>query len=294
MNFISSLIISILAVSLTYVFLIDEHFDPHLVKGKKVLITGASQNIGKELALQFSAMGAQVYLTARRKERLQEVAEECEKLSGYKVGYYPADMEEYLDHNADLLENAVKTMGSIDYVVINHVLGNTNPGMWNGSANDFEYLHRSIKINYLSYVHLSTHASKYLTESKGHLVVVSSLAGHTPTIHQAAYGATKAAINSFYDSLRLEMIVQGVKSYSITNCLLGPINTHQNRWSQHQNKLKISGTDMSYTVSQVIKASVLRKSYVFVPNWMWIPSGVKRAFMSDFVDKIQLKIFYGL
>ena len=294
MNFLSSLMVTIFAISLTYVLLIDDDFDPNLVKGKKVLITGASQNIGKELALQFSAMGAQVYITARRQDKLQEVAEECEKLSGYTVGYYCADMEEYLDHNVNLIENAVKTMGSIDYVVINHVLGNTNPGMWNGSAYDFEYLRRSLKINYLSYVHLSTHASKYLTESRGHLVIISSLAGHTPTIHHAAYGATKAALNSFYDSLRLEMKVQGVENYSITNCVLGPINTHQNRWGQYQNKVKMSGMSMSDTVYQVIKASALRKSHVFVPNWIWFPSGVKRALMSDFVDMIQLKILYGL
>jgi len=56
--------------------------------------------------------------------------------------------------------------------------------------------------------------------------------GYHTTPFNAAYGATKAALNNFYGSLRMEMALQKKYDYSITICMLGPILTNRNRWKK--------------------------------------------------------------
>ncbi|XP_068393287.1 hydroxysteroid 11-beta-dehydrogenase 1-like protein isoform X2 [Eschrichtius robustus] len=76
------------------------------------------------------------------------------------------------------------------------------------------------KVNFLSYVQLTSLALPSLTDSKGSLVVVSSLLGRVPTSFSSPYSAAKFALNSFFGSLRRELDVQDVH-VAITMCVLG-------------------------------------------------------------------------
>lgn len=69
-----------------------ETFDPESLRGKKVVICGASTGIGEELAYQYSKLGAQVLLVARREAELQKVVAQCGKLGAESANYVVADL----------------------------------------------------------------------------------------------------------------------------------------------------------------------------------------------------------
>uniref|UniRef100_A0A8B9W7D7 Hydroxysteroid 11-beta-dehydrogenase 1-like protein n=1 Tax=Bos mutus grunniens TaxID=30521 RepID=A0A8B9W7D7_BOSMU len=77
-----------------------------------------------------------------------------------------------------------------------------------------------MQMNFLSYVQLTSSALPSLTDSKGSLVVVSSLLGRVPTSFSSPYSAAKFALDSFFSSLRRELDVQEV-NVAITMCVLG-------------------------------------------------------------------------
>ncbi|XP_039103540.1 hydroxysteroid 11-beta-dehydrogenase 1-like protein isoform X4 [Hyaena hyaena] len=106
--------------------------------------------------------------------------------------------------------------GGLDYLVLNH-LGATPAGRRSGSV---QATRRLLQVNFLSYVQLTSLALPSLTDSKGSLVVVSSLLGHVPTSFSGPYSAAKFALDGFFGSLRRELVVQDV-NVAITMCVLG-------------------------------------------------------------------------
>ena len=69
-----------------------ENFDPEIVRGKTVVICGASTGIGEELAYQYAKLGAQLVLVARREEALKKVVARCEELGAQNANYVVADL----------------------------------------------------------------------------------------------------------------------------------------------------------------------------------------------------------
>ncbi|XP_024899196.1 hydroxysteroid 11-beta-dehydrogenase 1-like protein isoform X3 [Pteropus alecto] len=106
--------------------------------------------------------------------------------------------------------------GGLDYLVLNH-LGVAPAGTGTRSAQAARWL---MQVNFLSYVQLTSLALPSLTESKGSLVVVSSLLGRVPRSFSSPYSAAKFALDSFFGSLRRELDVQDV-NVAITMCVLG-------------------------------------------------------------------------
>ena len=71
---------------------LKENFDPESVRGKKVVICGASTGIGEELAYQYAKLGAKLLLVARREEALKKVIARCEELGAQNANYVVADL----------------------------------------------------------------------------------------------------------------------------------------------------------------------------------------------------------
>ncbi|XP_032739597.1 hydroxysteroid 11-beta-dehydrogenase 1-like protein isoform X8 [Lontra canadensis] len=106
--------------------------------------------------------------------------------------------------------------GGLDYLVLNH-LGATPASTRPRSVQATRWL---LQVNFLSYVQLTSLALPSLTDSKGSLVVVSSLLGPVPTSFSSPYSAAKFALDGFFGSLRRELDVQDV-NVAITMCVLG-------------------------------------------------------------------------
>lgn len=96
-------------------------FQPDLLKGKTILITGGGTGLGKSMALRFAELGANIVLTSRRQEVLEEAAHEIGK-KGAKVFVKRSDVRKY-DEVESVFDEAQKIFGHVD-VLVNNAAGN--------------------------------------------------------------------------------------------------------------------------------------------------------------------------
>ncbi|KAM4855665.1 hydroxysteroid 11-beta-dehydrogenase 1-like protein isoform X2 [Urocitellus parryii] len=195
----------------------DDNFEPARLQGARVLLTGAAggAGVGEELAYHYARLGSHLVLTAQAEALLQKVVGNCRKLGAPKVFYIAADMASP-EAPERVVQFALDKLGGLDYLVLNH-LGGLPAGMQARSAQATHWL---VQVNFLSYVQLTKLALPSLTDSKGSLVVVSTLLGRVPVSFSTPYSAAKFALDSFFGSLRRELDVQDV-NVAITMCVLG-------------------------------------------------------------------------
>jgi len=171
----------------------------------RVILTGASEGIGRALALELARGGARLALAARDRQRLETLAQECRALGG-EARALPTDVTNQQDCEW-LVEETVKAFGGIDVVI--HNAGVT---MWSrfDALQDMSIFERLMEVNYLAPVRLTALSLPHLKQSKGLLVAVASLAGLTGVPERSGYAASKHAMIGFFDSLRIELAGSGV------------------------------------------------------------------------------------
>jgi short-subunit dehydrogenase len=173
--------------------------------GRRIILTGASEGIGRALALALAAQGTRLALAARDAARLEEVAREC-RARGGEILVVPTDIANEVDCGW-LIETTLQTFGGIDVLI--HNAGMT---MWSrfDAVSDFEIFERLMQVNYLAPVRLTSLALAPLKQSKGLIVAVASIAGLTGVPERTGYAASKHAMIGFFDSLRIELRGTGV------------------------------------------------------------------------------------
>ncbi len=182
-----------------------DRFDPEKVRGKNVIITGVSTGIGEHMAYHYARLGANIVITARREQRLQQVIEKCRELGNEEGKYYHISLD-MSDKEAPLklVKYAEKVLGGVDIVVLNHVLP-YNFGNWLGSPENITELERTFTVNFNAYVNIASQAMRHLELSRGSIIVVSSLCGRLPFPRLASYTATKHALQvSRLDTLKIK------------------------------------------------------------------------------------------
>ena len=173
--------------------------------GKTVLITGASEGIGRALALALAAQGAHLALNARNAVRLEDSARQC-AARGAQVLALPGDVSRQADCTM-LATRTVQRFGRLDALV-----NNAGITMWSrfDAVTDFSVFERLLAVNYLAAVYLTAAALAHLKESRGLIVAVASLAGLTGVPERTGYAASKHALVGFFESLRIELRGTGV------------------------------------------------------------------------------------
>ncbi len=173
--------------------------------GKTVLISGASEGIGRALALALAAEGADLALNARNAARLEDAAREC-AARGARVLALPGDISRRPECDA-LVAGTVERFGRIDALI-----NNAGITMWSrfDGLRDFSVLERLMAVNYLGAVYLTAAALPHLRRSRGLIVAVASLAGLTGVPERTGYAASKHALVGFFESLRIELRGSGV------------------------------------------------------------------------------------
>ena len=175
------------------------------LRGKRVVITGASAGIGAALAVELARRGARLALAARSAESLESVAADC-RLAGAEAIVVPTDVTDP-EQCKRLVDETVRALGGVDVFV-----NNAGISMWArfDEITDLTVFERLMKVNYLGAVYCTHHALPHLKRSEGLLVAVSSLTGKTGVPTRSAYGATKHAMQGFFDALRVELRGTGV------------------------------------------------------------------------------------
>ncbi|XP_053558027.1 hydroxysteroid 11-beta-dehydrogenase 1-like protein A [Bombina bombina] len=244
-----------------YYFFRTETLKPELVRGKRVLVTGASTGIGEQLAYQFAKLGARVIITARREERLKEVVKKCLELGASSAHYVVSDMGN-LSSAQNVGEETLKELGGLDYLVLNHVGGNSAFGNFN---RDMDTVRNSLTINFLSYVQVTSATLSALQKSQGSIIIMSSMSGRIGAPFTATYCASKFALEGFYSSLRREFSLRD-QNVSVTVAVLGYIDT-ESALRKVGDKVTMVASPKEECAFEVVKAGVLRQPELFYPYW---------------------------
>ena len=176
-----------------------------MFQDKVVVVTGASEGIGRALCLELAPQRPKLVLAARNEARLHEAAEQCQDV-GAQVLVVPTDVTDEAACKA-LIDKTVDHFRGIDALV-----NNAGGTMWARfeEVSDLSIFEGLMKLNYMSGVYCTYHALPHLKDARGILVAVSSLAGMTGVPCRTAYAATKHAQFGFFDSLRIELDGTGV------------------------------------------------------------------------------------
>jgi short-subunit dehydrogenase len=167
---------------------------------KAIFITGASSGIGEALAVRFAAPGRSLGLLARRQADLDRVGEQC-RARGADVLVFPADVR-----NADAVQSAARrfleAVGSVDVVIANAGVSRRD----NESRDETDLSREIIETNLLGVIYTFTPFIADMDRAgSGSLVAISSVAGVRGLPNAGAYSASKAAVNTWMESLRIRL-----------------------------------------------------------------------------------------
>jgi len=180
------------------------------LRGRRILITGASSGIGRAFALQAARAGARSVLVARREEELERVAAECARLGG-SARVHAADLSS-VAASRRLAETVLRAEGPVD-VVVNNAGRSIRRAAVDCKPEDLE---RLVAVNYLGPMVLTLGLLPAMVERGfGHIVQVSTIGVQTGAPNFAAYVAAKAASDHFVRSLRLELGGRGIHATTI-------------------------------------------------------------------------------
>jgi short-subunit dehydrogenase len=170
-----------------------------------VLITGASQGIGKATALLFARKGYDLVLAARQADRLAAVVQEVQAL-GRAALSVPTDVRDPEQVNA-LVHRALEQYGVIDVLV-------NNAGIYiSGPVEQFPLSdwHQTVDTNFWGYVHtIQALLPHFLERGTGTIVNVSSIGGKVPIPYLVPYSASKFAITGMTEALHSELKPKGI------------------------------------------------------------------------------------
>ncbi len=180
------------------------------IKDKVVVITGASSGLGEAAARRLAQGGAKLVLGARRLDRLQALAKE---LSLGIDAAVQTDVTHY-EQVQRLVDRAVQAHGRIDVILNNSGLMPHSP-LERGKVQDWE---RMIDVNIKGVLYGIAAVLPHMKAQKsGHVINVSSVAGHLVRPGSAVYSATKHAVRVISEGLRQE-----VKPYNIRTTIISP------------------------------------------------------------------------
>jgi NAD(P)-dependent dehydrogenase (short-subunit alcohol dehydrogenase family) len=227
--------------------------------GKVAIVTGASSGIGAEAARAFARRGATVVGVARREELLAQLTEELRR-DAPNSSYLCGDLgeREFAEHAVD---DTVRRHGRLD-ILVNNAAIPKHKHIYHVTPEEAE---RVMRINFLSAVWTSLAALRpMLTQEEGFIVNVSSIAAKVVPPREAIYAASKAAMNSFTESLWSDLAGSNIHAALIHT---GPIDTEI--WQKMDEPPGYEGRrhPPRVVVDAIFEAIEKRRFEVTAPRW---------------------------
>ncbi len=189
------------------------------VKGKNIIITGASSGIGERTAFLLSECGAHVILLARTEDKLKMVKENIETLGG-AASYYPCDLTN-MDEIEKISEKILADFKHVDVLVNN--AGRSIRRSVHESVNRFHDFERTMEINYFGAVKIILgFLPTMIGRQTGQIVNISSIGVLANSPRFSAYVASKAALDAFSRCLAAEVKGDNIK---VTNIFMPLVRT---------------------------------------------------------------------
>ena len=165
------------------------------------ILTGASSGIGRALAVRLAAHGVRVGAVARRADLLAALADEV-RAAGGTLHTAQADVSDFASI-CSAVEQLTAKLGPVDRVIANAGVGESLPADHPGHVANLD---ETTRINFLGTAYTFQAAlPAMLARGSGHLVAIASLAAYKGVPGAAAYCASKAAVFTYCESLRIEL-----------------------------------------------------------------------------------------
>jgi len=254
------------------------------MKGKVVIITGASSGIGLSCAEVFASKGASVVLAARSIEKLQIVEKGLAK-NGYSAFAVKTDVTNE-DDCKNLIAQTLNRYGKIDYLI-----NNAGVSMRALLADlNVKVIRQVMEVNFFGAVYCTKYALPHIIESKGSIVGVTSLAGFFGLPARSGYSASKFALQGFLETVRVEnldknlhvmIVAPGFTASNIRRNALTADGSPQGISPRDENKMMSSG-EVALKIADGVKH---RKRTIIISGEDYF-SIVARRLMPNLFDKI--------
>ncbi|MFD1065310.1 SDR family NAD(P)-dependent oxidoreductase [Oceanobacillus locisalsi] len=245
------------------------------VDDKKIIVTGASKGIGREIAKEIAAQGGIPILVARSQALLEELAEEIEADNGISK-VYPIDAfskEAIEEQIVQMMENEERIHGLIN---------NAGFGIFDAVEDlNIEDVEEMFQVNVLAGMQYAQGFLPHFLQFKGksHIINIVSQSAKLPTPKTAGYAASKQAMLGFTDILRQET---RESSLTVTSVNLGPVKTtffeaadKNGKYQQNVEKYMLQPEKVA---SKIVRSLFTNKREINMPWWMEAGSIFYRLF----------------
>ncbi len=215
---------------------LTQHWKESLA-GKRVLITGGTTGIGREITILLAQLGANCLICGRDKSQIDDTLAAADNSSseGYCIGMV-TDLALEGDIEA-LFQAADRDLGGIDILINNAAL--PYGSVEEGTYRDWQYI---VQTNLMGYMACSHEAAKRMEQAgKGHIVNIGSMSADVREEGSSVYVATKAGIQGFSEALRKELNPKGIK---VTLIEPGAADTDMQEGTPMQRQEKVDKKEM--------------------------------------------------
>lgn len=242
---------------------------------KIAVVTGASSGIGAATARKLASQGLKVILVARRKDRLEQLANEIQH-NGYQADYISADLSDEAER--ERVFSAIEDKyGPTDILVNNAGLG------WYGYSTEMPWTIASeiLEVNIVAAVHFTLlFLKKMRAVGSGHIINVGSISGSLPSQGVAIYGATKSFLDNFTTALYRELT--GTRLH-VSVVRAGPVRTEFSEVAANlKGGLHIPTERIGVTAERVANR-IWRlldhpRRVIYIPSWLGITPFIENYF----------------
>ena len=178
------------------------------IKGKVVIVTGASSGIGEATASEFAKEGARIVLAARSVDKLQELAGEIAAMnSGAETLVIQTDLSKLEDIQA-MIRQTLERFNRIDVLVNNAGFGRLD---WLENLDPVKDIQAQIDVNVMGVIQTTRQVLPVMIEQRsGSIINMCSMAGLVGTPTYSIYAASKHAVHGFSEALRREVKPWGI------------------------------------------------------------------------------------
>ncbi|WJX54779.1 11beta-hydroxysteroid dehydrogenase [Trifolium repens] len=237
---------------------------------KVVIITGASSAIGEQIAYEYAIRSANLMLVARREHRLKGIAENARRMGARHVIIMAADVVKE-DDCRRFVNETINVFGRVDHLVNTVSLGHT---FYFEEVTDTSVFPVLLDINFWGNVYPTLVALPYLHQSNGRVIINASVESWLPLPRMSLFGAAKAALINFYETLRFELRDE----VGVTIATHGWIGSEMTRgkfmleegadmqWKEER-EMHVSGGAVEEFARLIVSGACRGDAYVKFPSW---------------------------
>jgi short-subunit dehydrogenase len=260
------------------------------IKGKVVIVTGASSGIGEATAREFAKHGAKIVLAARRVDKLESLAQE---ISGMGTGAETLVVQADLSKLEDIQNMTQQTLGKfnrIDVLVNNAGFGRLD---WLENLDPIKDIQAQMDVNVMGVIQTTRQVLPVMMKQRtGSIINMCSMAGLVGTPTYTIYAASKHAVHGFSEALRRE-----VKPWGIDVSLIYPggVVTEFTQHAGIKRKTKAKTPEFMLLTAEQVGQAVVKlvrspKRMLVIP-WLWNVTVFMNKFLPGMVDYTTINRF---